>query len=238
MKKIALLTAVSVLSTVLFSGHAQAVTFTETDDAGETLSTAQVIPSEPLPLESISGTLAGDADLFQIFLTGGQTFSATTVGGANFDTQLFLFNADGFGVYFNDDSSGTQQSTLPASSQFTPTTSGIYYLAVSGFDYNPVNEDGVDIFPNLTDFPVETPLDEILQGVFGPTDLGGESPLSEFDGAILYGDESYIITLTGAQTGAETVPEPSSVLGTLALGACGVGSLLKNKKNKHKPAVL
>jgi len=40
---------------------------------------------------------------------------------------------------------------------------------------------------------------------------------------------SYTIALTEAKP----VPEPSSVLGTLALGAWGLSSLLKNKKNKQ-----
>ena len=70
----------------------------------------------------------------------GDSFSATTVGGAGFDTQLFLFDDDGAGVargkVANDDSSGTFQSTLPTAP--TPLTNGgtlsyppgVYYLAI------------------------------------------------------------------------------------------------------------
>lgn len=217
MKKIASITAISVLTTVLSSGHAQAAPFTESGDAGETLSTAQVVTlSDSTLLESISGMLSDndDADLFQIFLTGGQTFSATTVGGASFDTQLFLFDSTGMGVYGNDNSGSSNQSTLP--SGFSPVESSIYYLAISGFDYDPISVEG-DIFP---DFP-EVSFDEVV----GPTGPGGGSPLSEFDGARLGEVGSYTILLSQGQP----VPESSSVLGTLALGAWGLSSLLKKK---------
>lgn len=219
MKKFTPVTAISVLLVVISSSHAQAATFTEIEDAGETLSTAQDISSGPVPLKSISGTLAGDADLFEISLTGGQTFSAKTVGGASFDTQLFLFDSAGKGVYGNDDAGSSKQSTL-AKGRFSPAESGSYYLAVSGFDYDPVS-DGGEIFP---DFP-----DVSFNKLAKPTSSGGESPLSGFDGAKLDNGGSYTIALSGA----EPVPEPSSVLGTLALGACGLGYLLKKyKKNK------
>lgn len=223
MTKIAPIAAISLLATVLASGQAQAVTFSEVSDAGETLNTAQVVQTGlgSQPLESISGTLSGDADLFKIFLTGGETFSATTASGASFDTQLFLFDSTGRGIYGNDNASSTpglNQSTLPTGG-FSPTASGIYYLAISGFNYDPVSSRG-KIFP---DFPETS-----FNAVVGPTGPGGGSPLSGFDGAILDNGGSYTISLTGAKS----VPEPSSVLGTLALAAWGVGSLLKNKKKQ------
>lgn len=222
MKKFALLAAISVPIVVLTAKPAQAAGFTEIGDAGETLSTAQqVILSDSSPLESISGTLAGDADLFQISLTGGQIFSATTVGEANFDTQLFLFDSAGKGVYGNDNESSTpglNQSTLPKDG-FSPAKSGIYYLGISGFDYDPVSVKG-EIFP---DFP-----DVTFNQVVGAIGAGGEAPLSGFDGAILDKGGSYTIAVRGA----ESVPEPSSMLGTLALCVWG-GGLVLNKKNKQ-----
>lgn len=49
----------------------QAVTFTETVDAGNHLNDAiPVFSDQALPLTAISGTLSGDADLFQIVITG------------------------------------------------------------------------------------------------------------------------------------------------------------------------
>lgn len=227
-------TVMSVLMAVLSMGHAQAVTFTESDDVGELLNTAQLIQQGTQPLESIFGTLSGDADLFQIFLTGGQTFSATTL---NLDTligipidntlgaptelledpQLFLFDSFGRGVYANDDNSFSSQSTLPSAS-FSPAESGIYYLAISSFGYNPISAEG-KIFP-----------DEPLDGVFGPTGPGGGLPLIGFEGTSTTSGR-YTIALTGVQTGTQSVPEPTSTLGMVAIGAWAVVSRLKNKKN-------
>ena len=61
---------------------------------------------------AIDGNIATptDQDLYRVCLAGGGTFSATTVGGTELDTQLFLFDADGLGVYGNDDSQATRQS--------------------------------------------------------------------------------------------------------------------------------
>lgn len=209
---------------------AQAFTFTEIGDAGERLNTAQVVTNGSSPLEAISGTLSGfddAADLFQIFLTGGQSFSATTVGRTNFDTRLFLFNANGAGIYFNDDaSSGTLQSTLPVNSLFTPTQSGVYYLGVSLFDYNPVNAAGERIFPGVADFPIDVPAENIFTGVFGATGPGGNAPLDRFDGAILDGGGSYTVAVTGATA----VPEPSSMLALLIAGASGAAMRLRKQK--------
>lgn len=222
MKKFACITTMSALVTALYSGPVQAATFTEMGDAGETLETAQASQGSG-PLDSIFGalsTVTPDADLFRIFLTGGQAFSASTVGGAEFDTQLFLFNKKGMGIYGNDNAShvlGENQSTL--SSDFSPTKSGFYYLAVSGFDYDPVDSEGEEIFPDPA-FP--------FNQVFGPTGPGGESHLSGFNGTRLNGG-SYAIALTGAKA----VPEPSSTLGILAFGALSTVFWLKHQKGKQ-----
>jgi hypothetical protein len=44
--------------------------------------------------------------MYAIYIEDPATFSATTVGGATFDTQLWLFDANGKGVVANDDSGG------------------------------------------------------------------------------------------------------------------------------------
>ena len=228
MRKLVLGTAISALVTVLASNQVQAVTFTQNGNTGETLSTAQVIPSGSLPLDSISGTISETtpgADLFQIYLTGGKTFSATTAtnSGTLADPELFLFDSSGKGVYANDDASiDIEQAILPVGN-FSPSNSGIYYLAISGSDYHPVSAEG-NIFPDFPDVP--------FTGVRGPTGAGGSSPLTGFDGPRLNGG-SYTITLTGVQTSAQAVPEPASMSGILALGALGTTALLKNKKGKH-----
>ena len=75
----------------------------EVGDAGDLRVTANDMGDSAVT--EISGTLldASDADLYRICLSDGASFSATTVGLTAVDTQLFLFDADGYGVYANDD---------------------------------------------------------------------------------------------------------------------------------------
>ncbi|MBD1871987.1 DUF4394 domain-containing protein [Nodosilinea sp. FACHB-131] len=190
----------------------QPLAFVEANDAGEQPDGAFSIVSDLLqPLASISGSLSGDADLFQIFISGEQPFSATTLNAGTLlglpidnalgiptslleDPQLFLFDAAGKGVYGNDDLFGSAQATLPSRTGLL--TPGIYYLAISGFDYDPVSAGG-EIFP-----------DESFDGVLLPAGLGAGSPLVGFAGE---GTPSgaYTIALTGAQTVAPTPPPPT-----------------------------
>jgi hypothetical protein len=201
--------ALAILAIFLASGPVQAATttFAETSDAGELLSSAQIINTQPAQtdLTTITGSLTAgidNADLFQIFLSGGQTFSATTVTGSSIaDTQLYLFDSSGLGIYANDDDNdaGSLLSTLPANLSFTPTSSGVYYLAVSGFNYNPTSASG-SIF-DLTSAPV-----------VGPTGPGGGASLSGWTNVNADNTGSYTITLTGSQF----VPEPSPLLALIA----------------------
>ncbi|WP_017299448.1 DVUA0089 family protein [Nodosilinea nodulosa] len=191
--------------------------FVEVDDAGEQISGATPIFADLVqPLTSISGTLSGDADLFQIYISGDRPFSATTLSPATLlglpidnalgipnplleDPQLFLFDAAGNGIYGNDDLFGSAQATLP--SMIAPLDAGIYYLAISGFDYDPISAGG-EIFP-----------DDSLDGVLLPTGPGRESPLIGFAGDGSAGG-NYTIALTGAQTiqpGAAVSPLPELV---------------------------
>lgn len=204
-------------------GTAQAATFAE--DVGQLIPDAQVIPPGSSVLDSIAGDLfnQNDVDLFQITLTGSKTFSATTEGGASFDTQLFLFDEDGFGVYGRDDDSpSTRVSTLPANHPLTPTEAGIYYLAIASFNNDPVSSEGL-IFDNDEFAP--------YNNVLGPISPGGEAPLSGFNN--LGGSVgSYTIALTGVKS----IPEPSSLLGTLAFGAFSTSWLLKRKLETQESA--
>ena len=108
----------------------------EIGDAGQLLPNAQVIPSGTTTLDSITGTISSnnDVDLFQINLNG-ETFSATTVDGADFDTSLFLFDEDGTLIAENDDvNDDVEQSTISQSSL----DAGTYFLAISSYDNNAV----------------------------------------------------------------------------------------------------
>lgn len=75
----------------------------EVGDAGQLMSTAQIITGEPGLLDRINGTLGpdGDVDLYEICLDQPSDFSAiaqSTVGGPS--PILFLFDASGDGVKF------------------------------------------------------------------------------------------------------------------------------------------
>ncbi|HEY9607212.1 MAG TPA: DVUA0089 family protein [Allocoleopsis sp.] len=134
--------------------------FTEIGDAGQLPATAQAANTQPsgTALSSISGRLSNqnDVDLFQIFLTGNQTFSATTVGstgsdfGGKLDTQLFLFNQDGTGIYVSNDVANGVESYLPSGRPLTPAEPGLYYLGVSSFNNNPSSTAGAMFFPTFS----------------------------------------------------------------------------------------
>ena len=244
MKKFIPVTLLSTLVAFLATGPSHGVTLIESGDAGEALNTAQVIPSGSALLEFLGGALGdNDADLFRIFLTGGQTFSATTISletlvdlpvnqllGAPTtlleDPQLFLFDSEGQGIYGNDDSFGSVQPTL-LSGEFAPSQSGLYYLAIASAGYNPVSTNG-DIFATGTN--------DVLE----PTGPGGELPLSSFVGTSATRG-TYAIALTGVSAAAQptppaSVPEPTAALGLMALGAGATWRQLKSKK-QHRASV-
>jgi hypothetical protein len=160
----------------------------EQGDAGDVPGTAQDLTQAQLT--TINGQVAdgNDADLFRICLSGGQTFSATTVGLSDVDTQLFLFDAAGFGIYAHDDGT-TKQSTLPAGHPLTPQTSGEYILGISAYDRDPHSVDG-EIF---SDVAFVTPANG----------RGAAAPVVSWDG-IPRDSGTYTIALTGTCTDDET----------------------------------
>jgi hypothetical protein len=212
---------------------AASVTWAEVGDAGQTLATAQVtVGNLTDSLVAITGNIssASDHDLFEIRITNGATFSATTVAtpGTLDDNQLFLFNSAGIGVYANDDSGGLganyARAALPAGGAPTTLTPGLYYLLIDASLSYPVSSAGL-IFPNftLTSVPVVA-----STAVDGPTGVGGASPLSGYTGtAASFG--TYTIDLTGA--GVAIVPEPTSfvLLTTGVLGIFTVSRLARGK---------
>ena len=78
---------------------------------------------------SVNGTIetAGDHDWLRVTLTAGQSyvFSTEAIVGGNVDTVLYVRDASGNALAFNDDSSGTYSKI-----RFTATTSGTYYIDV------------------------------------------------------------------------------------------------------------
>jgi hypothetical protein len=135
------------VSLIALAAAPSALAADEQGDAGDLPATAQDL-TQP-DVRTISGQLSdgNDVDLFRICLSGGQTFSATTVGLTDVDTQLFLFDANGYGIYAHDDGT-TRQSTLPANNALTPQAPGTYILGISPYDRDPQSADG-NIFANI-----------------------------------------------------------------------------------------
>jgi len=159
-------------------------------DAGELPNSAQKIQgtgADPCqtPIRAVRGTMgANDADMYVICITNPGMFHATTVGSAGFDTQLWLFNCDGTGITFNDDSpSGGLQSTITG--QFI-TQPGTYLLAISRWDNDPLDADGSEIW-------VDIPTNEERQ----PDGPGLLNPVAQWSGGTNEAGQ-YIIRLQGA----------------------------------------
>jgi hypothetical protein len=152
-------------------------------DAGDLPVLAQV-PHGVGALGAIAGDLsASDVDMYAFDICEPSAFSATTVGGTTTDTQLFLFDSSGRGVAFNDDSSATLQSTI--TSLFVP-GAGSYYLAVSRFDRDAIDEGGMALWLD-TPYGVERAPD-------GP---GALNPVAGWD-ATTVAAGGYRIALAGA----------------------------------------
>ncbi|MGB6296208.1 MAG: filamentous hemagglutinin N-terminal domain-containing protein [Rivularia sp. (in: cyanobacteria)] len=160
-------------------------------DAGESLSTAQNLTNQNSQVNGITGSLSNnnDVDIYKISLPGNQTFSATTVNrSTNVDTRLFLFDANGRGVYSNDDENDqTRQSTLPDRHPLTPQKAGNYYLAITSYENEPLSEDGT-IFGSSS-----------FTDILGATENGGSQPLSSWNNN---GTEigTYVVSITDSST--------------------------------------
>jgi hypothetical protein len=117
----------------------------EQDDAGNLPAIAQ-IPLGDGPLATITGDLSvGDVDMYCIMVTDPATFGASTVGGASWDTQLFVFTENGVGVTMNDDASGLQSTIGAFNTCQYSTGPGTYYIAISRYNADPRDAAGAAI---------------------------------------------------------------------------------------------
>jgi hypothetical protein len=205
----------------MFAGTAMAadVIWSETD-AGSTLGTAEVVTVDPGDtLVRIEGTIdpqSDGADVFEIVINDPANFTAFTTGGdaidsdLEFDAFLALFDESGFGVYANDDRVFDDGNAgLPSGDVLSPTTPGVYYIAIYDDNYAALSELSVDgpIFPDSV-----SPFTAIL----GPTGPGGANPLLSIEtlDANPSDPSSYTIELV--------VPEP----GAVALSGAALGTVL------------
>jgi hypothetical protein len=205
---------------------AAAVSLTETVDAGEFLFNAGQSNNQVAgtTLDNINGSLTDtgnpDIDLYQ-FQAAGATFTASTVGGTNIDTQLFLFNASGIGFFASDNAdNNTFQSSISAN--LTP--GQIYYLGISSVGSNPQSSDG-EIF----NIPLTGQTSANGSGAAGALNSWSSNPVPEFG--------SYNIAVTGAQfvgSGAAAVV-PFDFNPTFGAGMLGIWTLWNYLKRRKSP---
>lgn len=183
---------IALIAGLAIASGASAQTWVEVGDAGDLPGTAQVVLGAG-PLSQINGINdANDVDMFQIRIKDPALFRATTVGGAAWDTQLWLFDMNGRGVSFNDDSASTAQSTLTG--MFVPSP-GNYLIAISRYNRDALDGSGALIWNN-TPFGTERAPD-------GP---GAANPVASWAGTTAAGG-AYSIFLTSANF----VPAPGAV---------------------------
>jgi hypothetical protein len=164
-------------------------------DAGDRIATAQRITLTG-PLAAITGISgSSDADLFVFRITDAEHFSATTSGGATWNTMLFLFDESGRGVTANDEDpiNNSHQSRL--SSLYVPGP-GVYQLAITRFNRVPVNMDNGPLW--ATSGPARSER--------APDGPGLHDPVAGWVGTTT-GSDSYTIFLQGCQ-GLGTSPPP------------------------------
>ena len=191
------------------------------------------------------GVGPGDTiDVFAIKITDPEHFSATVThapGPEISDTQLFLFDKNGFGVIANDDAeagSGAVRfgSHLPAGHPASPQRTGLYYLAISIFDNDPVAIEGLydgsgRIFLGA---PPHREDDDppFFYGTSGPDGPAGHLPIVSWDRFQTIGYTGpYTIRLTGA---TYATPEPTS----LALLVLGAGAAVAARRRRPGRAEL
>ena len=161
-------------------------------DAGDVPTNAQAVyrPDQTpcqSPVTRISGVRAdpADADMYVICITDPANFSASTVGLAGFDTQLWLFRCDGTGVVHNDDSGGLQSRIDNSTGCLSGLQAGTYLLAITGYNQDPVDANGSLLWNNSPFSAVRCP--------DGP---GASNPMVGWTGS--GGSGNYGIALTGA----------------------------------------
>ena len=191
------ITAVAVAVSLGLAPSAFAVS--ESGDAGDLPSTAQDLGSGAVA--SIFGSFTGgaDVDVYRVCLTDGASFSATTVGTTTLDTQLFLLDENGHGVYSNDDAAiGIRGSRLPSAHRFSPAGPGEYFIAVSSFNNDPQSDAG-EIFPDL--FSSSLYPDSVVDAA----GVGGDEPIVSWVGPTRGPPGLYRINVTGTM-GCDMTP--------------------------------
>lgn len=119
---------------------------------------------------------AGDQDWFAVNLTAGQRYAFTTDPGATGaigDTILRLMDSSGAQLVINDDIDTAGGNTF-SSIVFTPSTSGTYYLNVSGFGAGDLGSYYISATTreNLSTYTLDQIADQLINGYW---EAGGGS---------------------------------------------------------------
>ncbi|GIV11295.1 MAG: hypothetical protein KatS3mg020_0786 [Fimbriimonadales bacterium] len=168
--------------------------YDEQGDAGDLPETAQATPSGVL--SAIRGTLsADDVDMYAIYITDPSSFSATTSCQTDLDTQIFLFDANGNPVVFNDDDPNGGFASRIDNSAFCIPSAGLYYLAITAYDRDPTGCNGGEQW-------ADTPF-----GTIRCADGADQaSRISGWTGS--HGDSgTYIVSITGAEGASPGDPD-------------------------------
>lgn len=215
---------------------AQAQVVNEAGDAGQLLPAAQVTSGYVTTINGYFGNLGEasfvpDTDMYRITITNPGAFSvtaSTSLAGLDGqsdqfpdDTELFLFDAGGILVGYNDDQVGPYSETPRFNvGDFAGLAAGDYYLAFNLFSYHPT-------FAN---------------GPFGYGPTGGiEGPLTGWAGFTQTRIGNYTLTLTGVGQNVAIdggVPEPSTwALMILGFGAAGTAlRRAQSRRSALRPA--
>jgi hypothetical protein len=165
----------------------------EVGDAGDLRVTANDMGGSAVTQINGSFTDAMDADVYRICLTDGVSFSASSVGAntpSSLDTQMFIFDSQGYGVYANDDWNGARGSMLPAQHRFSPRAGGEYFLGISSYNRDPQSSQGEIFQDNFSRWAFP-------DGVIYANGFGASETLSGWNGRAPGGPGLYRITLTG-----------------------------------------
>lgn len=246
----ALMTVVILLSAV--SSASAGPDWDEVGDAGSTPGTAQIIGGGG-PVKTIRGNLTGAPlaggpdfeDMYQIIIDEPTIFCARTVPlnatldccnqpinpllGTNFNTQLWIFKADGRGLLGNDDQPGNAPfsaltNTANDGSGAMIVTPGIYYIAVSGGPArDPVSSTG-QIFNQAT-----------LTEISGPDGPGGANPIINWIGTGVSGHYEIVMCGVKSVPGIPAMSPAGTAL--LMIVIIGAGALVIARKNQRRMAV-